>query len=263
MDPGRLTAPHHPPSGHWRPELPAGRGGPQRIPRPAGARPGPGPDWAGSAAVLPTAVDVALVRAAMGAPPPERPNEALPAELPSASPRPAAVLCAVFDEERDGLAQAHVLLTRRSSRLRTHTGEISFPGGRLEPGEAAVDAALREAEEETGLDPALVEVIGTLSPLATVTSRAGITPFVAALPGRPSLRANADEVDAILTVPLAELWAPGVHREELWPRPDGGVHPVTFFELVGDTVWGATGRMLRELLDRIFGAAARLRPEAP
>ena len=195
---------------------------------------------------------MAAVRAAMEVPPPERTNEALPVELPTHSTRAAAVLCAVFDEAVDGVGQAHVVLTRRSSRMRTHTGEVSFPGGRLEPGERPVDAALREAEEETGLDPASVEIVGTLSPLATFTSRAGITPFVGVLPGRPSLRANPHEVEVILTVPLVELWAPGVHREELWPRPDGGHHPVTFFELPGDTVWGATGRMLRELLERVY-----------
>jgi 8-oxo-dGTP pyrophosphatase MutT (NUDIX family) len=239
------------------------RGGPQRIPRPAGVRPGPGPAWAAPGAFRPAAVDTALVRAAMAVPGGAVDVVTLPAEFrPSA--RPAAVLCAVFDETVDATpdgtvgsgVQAHVVLTRRSSRLRTHTGEVSFPGGRLEPGEAPLDAALREAQEETGLDPASVEVVGTLSGLSTLSGSAGISPFVGVLPGRPVLEANPAEVAAVLTVPLVELWHPGVYHEELWPLPDGGRHAVTFFDLVGDTVWGATGRMLRELLDRVYAAAS-------
>jgi 8-oxo-dGTP pyrophosphatase MutT (NUDIX family) len=140
---------------------------------------------------------------------------------------------------------------------------VSFPGGRLEPGERPLDAALRESQEETGLDPSTVEVIGRLPGIATVTSSSGITPFVGVLPGRPRLRPNPAEVAAVLLVPLVELWSPGVHHEELWPRPDGGMHAITFFELVGDTVWGATGRMLRELLDRVYGVVAERPGGAP
>ena len=170
--------------------------------------------------------------------------------LPGANRRPAAVLCALFEEDD----QAHVVLTRRSSRLRSHTHQVSFPGGRLDPGEQPLDAALREAREEVGLDPAGVTVLGRLSPLRTTANPAPITPFVAALPRRPVLVPNPAEVERAFTVPLVELTHPEVYREEIWTFPDGGERPMQFFELIGDTVWGATARMLTELLDVVLGA---------
>ena len=136
---------------------------------------------------------------------------------------------------------AHVVLTRRTWALRTHRGEVSFPGGRVDDGESPVDAARREAEEEIALDP----VARSRSSASSTTSppcRAGpsIVPFVGALPGRPDTTPNPAEVDAVLHVPLAELLDPAIFREEIWTFPGGYDQPITFFELVGDTVWGAT-----------------------
>jgi 8-oxo-dGTP pyrophosphatase MutT (NUDIX family) len=155
------------------------------------------------------------------------------------------VLCALFDEQ----AEAQVLLTRRSSHLRSHTSQVAFPGGRLDPGETALAAALREAREEIGLDPSDVDVFGRLSTMRTWASSALITPFVAALPDRPILHPNPAEVERAFSVSLAELSDPAVYHEELWTSPDDGLErSMYFFELIGDTVWGATARMLRELL---------------
>jgi 8-oxo-dGTP pyrophosphatase MutT (NUDIX family) len=168
--------------------------------------------------------------------------------LPGRSSRPAAVLCALFD--LDG--QAHVVLTRRSSRLRSHSHQVSFPGGRLEPGESAVSAALREAEEEVGLDPLGVEVIGRLTQMRTALNPAPITPFVGVLAARPSLRPNPAEVERAFTIPLVELTDEDVYRQELWTFPDGLERSIEFFELIGDTVWGATARMLTELLEVVL-----------
>jgi 8-oxo-dGTP pyrophosphatase MutT (NUDIX family) len=171
-------------------------------------------------------------------------------ELPGMNMRPAAVLCPLFEED----GETHVILTRRSTQLRSHTGQVSFPGGRLEDGEAAVAAALREAAEEVGIDPAEVEILGQLSPLATISSGAGITPFVGALPGRPVLRPNPAEVDRAFDVPLAELVTEGVYHVELWEMPGVGWREMFLFDLPGDTVWGATARMLGELLELVFEA---------
>ena len=116
-------------------------------------------------------------------------------------------------------------------------------------GEESEAAALREAREEVGIDPSSVEIIGRLSSLRTVLNPSAITPFVGVVPARPRLVPNPSEVERAFDVPLVELLDPEVYREELWTFPDGTEHPMQFFELVGDTVWGATARMLIELLD--------------
>jgi 8-oxo-dGTP pyrophosphatase MutT (NUDIX family) len=163
------------------------------------------------------------------------------------------VLCALFDDGPAGpdTRQAQVVLTRRSSRLRSHAHQVSFPGGRIDPGEAPLAAALREAQEEVGLEPAAVRILGELTQLWTFTSPAPITPFVAQLPDRPVLHPNPAEVERAFTVPLIELIDPEVYREELWELPDGSQRSIHFFELWNDTVWGATARLLRELLDLV------------
>lgn len=226
---------------------PLRRGGPQVIPRPALWRPCPPRLRAAPPAI--TVADVSAALAARGAAV-ERPTGEVPAvALPGPPRRPAAVLCALFDEG----GQAHVVLTRRSSRLRSHTHQVSFPGGRLDPGEDLLAAALREAQEEVGIEPSDVQVVGRLTPLRTVVNPAPITPFVGVLPGRPTLVPNPAEVERAYTVPLVELLVPGVFRCECWTFPDGTERPMHFFELVGDTVWGATARMLVELLELTVG----------
>jgi 8-oxo-dGTP pyrophosphatase MutT (NUDIX family) len=162
--------------------------------------------------------------------------------------KPAAVLVPLFEEA----GETSVILTRRSSRLRSHTGEVSFPGGRVDPGEAPLAAALREASEEIGLAPDEVEIVGQLSALSTISSAAAITPFVGALARRPLLNPNPAEVERVFDVSLAELASDGVYHEELWELPEMGWRHMNFFQLAGDTVWGATARMLRELLELIF-----------
>jgi len=143
--------------------------------------------------------------------------------------------------------QPTVLLTLRAARLSSHAGQVSFPGGRIEAGETPEQAALREAEEEVCLDPAAVEVVGELDHLATVVSRSHIVPIVGRLAARPELRAGTSEVDRILYVPLAELLRSDTYRQEQWGS--GGVErPMHFFFLDDETVWGATGRVLVQLL---------------
>jgi len=229
--------------------VPPGRGGVQHIPRPHGARAGGPPPWAGVPASdrRPT---LAAVRGALaGLDPPVRSVR----ETLGAITRPAAVLAPLYDEHR----AAMVVLTRRTWSLRSHRGEVSFPGGRVEPGETPADGALREAKEEIDLDPSAIEVIGELDHLATVASGSFIVPLVGALPGRPHTTPNPAEVDLVLHVPLAELLDPAIYREEIWTFPDGVDRRIFFFELVGDTLWGATAAMLRQLLGLVTGTLGR------
>jgi peroxisomal coenzyme A diphosphatase NUDT7 len=159
--------------------------------------------------------------------------------------RVSAVLIALVDGD-DGV---EVLLTRRSMHLRNHRGEISFPGGRLDPGETPLETALRESHEEVGLDPSLPTIVGELGHLNTIVNRSYIVPIVSVLPERPELAPQTAEVDRVLWTPLAELTRPGTYRMERWGRPPLD-RPLHFFELDDETVWGATAHMLVDLLSR-------------
>jgi 8-oxo-dGTP pyrophosphatase MutT (NUDIX family) len=203
---------------------------------------------------------VADVRAALAPLGPPQPSARELVDGPRRPGRPSAVLAPLYDAPVDGhgeAAGAFVVLTRRTWGMRTHEGEVSFPGGRVEPDESPLDGARREAHEEIGLDPGSVEIIGELDHLATVSSGSFIVPYVGALPGRPETVPSPDEVEAVLHVPLAELLEPGIFREELWTFPGGYVQAITFFELVGDTVWGATASLLRQLLGVVTGTLGR------
>ncbi len=212
-------------------------GGAQIIPRP--------PVWSPGGAVAPAAHPLSLtvddVRRALADSPPGRPATPM---FPDA--RRSAVLVALADGEQG----AEVLLTRRSRHLRNHRGEISFPGGRTDPGETAEDTAWREAHEEVGLDPALVSPFAELDHLSTVVSRSYIVPVVARLPSIIPLAPASPEVERVLWLPLAELVRPDTYRSERWGRSptDRLLH---FFELEDETVWGATAAILVDLLTRI------------
>jgi 8-oxo-dGTP pyrophosphatase MutT (NUDIX family) len=157
--------------------------------------------------------------------------------------RASAVLIALFDGDHG----AEVLLTRRAWHLRSHRGEVCFPGGRQDDGETSIQTALREAHEEVLLDPFHVTVVGELDHLATVASHSLIVPIVARLDRRPVLSAGTSEVDRIFTTPLVDFLRADTFREEHWTR-DNVTFPVPFFELDDETVWGATARLLRDLL---------------
>jgi 8-oxo-dGTP pyrophosphatase MutT (NUDIX family) len=157
--------------------------------------------------------------------------------------RVSAVLIALVD----GPDGAEVLLTRRSMQMRNHAGEISFPGGRLDPGETPIQTALREAHEEVGLDPDLPAVVGELAHLNTIVSKSYIVPVVSVLDHRPPVEPRTAEVDRVLWTPLAELARAGTYRMEMWGRPPME-RPLHFFELDDETVWGATAHMLVDLL---------------
>jgi 8-oxo-dGTP pyrophosphatase MutT (NUDIX family) len=210
-----------------------GRGGEQRIPRPPTARPGGPAPWSHLAAGE-RRLTLAQVRERCAALPPPQPP---PFEMPDS--RPAAVLVPLF--EADG--EAHLVLTKRPDTMPTHRGEVSFPGGGMRTGidETLLDAALRETDEEIGLPPAAVEIVAELDTLATVGSRFTITPFVGLVDPLPELVPHPGEVVKILEVPLSELLDDDAFHEEFWGSPD---RAISFFELPGETVWGATARVL-------------------
>ncbi len=158
---------------------------------------------------------------------------------------PAAVLVPIIHGERPG-----ILLTKRSSRLKSHAGQVAFPGGRVEPGDASVEAAaLREAHEEIGLHAGHVEVAGRLPDYVTGTGFL-IAPVLALLPDGLELTPSEAEVEAIFTLPLAVLLDPnaperrrayfrGRSREFwVWPHPD-------------HYIWGATAAILVNLAHRL------------
>lgn len=218
---------------------PSGRGGPQSIPRPPTARLGAAPSWA---ALTPEQRRVSVHDLVQFLDPVDVVD---PVHVEGRAP--AAVLAPCYDSD-DG---ATIILTRRAWHMRSHTGEVSFPGGRFEIGDADLRAtALRETHEEIALHPDLVHVVGQLPQLTTVSSPAAIVPYVGTLEERPTLIPEPGEVDGILEVTIEELLDPAIHRSEIWSR-DGVDLEITFFELVGDTLWGATARMLRSLFDRM------------
>ncbi|HUK66895.1 MAG TPA: CoA pyrophosphatase [Anaeromyxobacteraceae bacterium] len=163
--------------------------------------------------------------------------------LPEGGLRRAAVLVPLFEQE----GEVHVLLTLRRSDLRHHAGQVSFPGGRLEPGEEPRAAALREAQEEVGLEPGRVELIGQLDETLVLATGFRLTPWVGVVPYPYPYVAHPGEVDSLLYIPFSSLLREGVHRKE--PREAFGVvHQVHYYELPSVTVWGATARVLHQLL---------------
>lgn len=242
-DPGRSR---------WSESLEPGRGGPQLIPRPHEVELDGAPAWA-AAQHHPTRLSLADIAYRLDGLSIER-----SLHMVGGADRRSAVAI-VLSEGAEGI---EVLLTRRAWHMRTHRGEIAFPGGGEEHGDVfPVGTALREACEEVALDARIVSPIGALDPMLTVSSNRAVVPVVFATEQRPTVIESPDEVDAILHVSFRELLEPGCYRRELWTwnEPDSPRlyrHPVHFFELFGDTLWGATASMLNQLLTVVYAPEA-------
>jgi len=163
---------------------------------------------------------------------------------------PAAVLVAVTDRPEPG-----VLLTLRQPHLRRHAGQIAFPGGRVDPEDKdVVAAALREAREEIGLDPALVEVVGT-SDVYRVGTGYAVTPVVGVIPPDLALAPHEAEVAAVFETPLAFLLASGNHARKsmVWEGRERRFHEILWEDR---RIWGATAAMIVNLAARLRGTIA-------
>ena len=169
---------------------------------------------------------------------------------PAAPLTPAAVLVGLVERE-GGLT---VILTRRSDNLRSHTGQVALPGGRRDPGEAAWQTALREAEEEVGLDPAYVDLVGLMTPYRTGTNYL-ITPVVGFVRPGFTLTANPDEVADIFETPFGFLMDPANYEEREMQSADGVTRRFYAATHEDRYIWGVTAYLLRSLYERLYGAA--------
>ena len=164
--------------------------------------------------------------------------------------RKSAVLLALFEED----GELYLAFIRRASTLRSHSGEIAFPGGGVERGDASLAVtAMREAQEEIGLDPERVEMLGVLPPVFTVVSNYLIVPVVAYLPrGLGLLTLEPSEVTELILAPLRKLADPAIAHTEEWTR-GGRTRTMYFYDYGSYHIWGATGRILHAFL-RILDA---------
>jgi 8-oxo-dGTP pyrophosphatase MutT (NUDIX family) len=163
---------------------------------------------------------------------------------------PAAVLVGLV--ERDGVLA--VILTRRADSLRRHTGQIALPGGRCEAGETPWVAALREAHEEIGLHPGLVDVVGLSTPYQTGTGFF-VTPVVGMVDAAFEATPNPDEVADVFETPFGFLMDPANHQRQEMRTPEGTRRRFYAMTWEDRRIWGATAGMLRALYDRLYGAA--------
>jgi 8-oxo-dGTP pyrophosphatase MutT (NUDIX family) len=161
--------------------------------------------------------------------------------------RPAAVLVPI-QERVDG---DHLVLTQRAEGLNSHSGQVAFPGGKVElidPG--PLEAALRESQEEVGIDPRHVRILGQLDQV-TAASSFLVTPFVGVIPFPYTFSLNPAETAAVFSVPVTALLDPNCMTVESRPlNPRGSTY---HFQYEGWDIWGATAKMIKQLLELAYG----------
>jgi len=158
---------------------------------------------------------------------------------------PSAVLVPIYQKQ----GQYYILFTQRTEKVKDHKGQISFPGGACEKEDGSpVNTALREATEEIGLKASDVEVLGELDDMATIGSGYIISPFVAAIPWPYQFKLDEWETEELIEVPISALFDKNCVRQET-DVLDGQVVTAYFYHYQGRVIWGATARILKQLLD--------------
>lgn len=160
---------------------------------------------------------------------------------------PAAVLIPFLRSGDDW----SVVFTRRSDNLRRHSGEISFPGGMVDEGEDSKAAALREAHEELGISSESCDILGKLPAVHTVVSGVLIDPWIAVIT-QNEFEPSPSEIEEVLRVPLSVLMDPSSYRVQRFIR-SGHIFPSPAFDVGDVTIWGATARIVRSLIDLLVG----------
>jgi len=168
-------------------------------------------------------------------------------DISSGTGHPSSVLIPLFPDDDN---EVNVILTLRTDSIR-HAGQISFPGGRSDPGESLAETALRECEEEVCLSRNEVEIVGSLTPLYLYRTDNRINPFVGLIDKKPELKRNPGEVEEIITVPLKRLYSgQDFKREE--KHFEHNSFDVPYWDIHRVPLWGATAMIMSELLE-IYG----------
>jgi 8-oxo-dGTP pyrophosphatase MutT (NUDIX family) len=186
--------------------------------------------------------------------PPHAPRSEYPHALVSRqgeAPRAAAVLVPLQEIDQEW----HVVFTRRTNSLPDHSGQVAFPGGRMDPEDESPEAtALREAQEEIGLDPASVRVMGRLDSFVTITNFC-VTPVVGVVPWPASFRPALEEVSRVFTIPLA--WLADNENveitERILPEPFSPIPVIYFKKYDSEVLWGISAQITLNLLEILFG----------
>jgi 8-oxo-dGTP pyrophosphatase MutT (NUDIX family) len=179
----------------------------------------------------------------------ERPRTR-PEDLPGRG-RIAAVMILLYPDQSVSESVPRLVLTKRHSQLSKHAGQISFPGGRQDPGESLRQTALRETHEEIGISPNGIDVLGQLNSVYIPPSDFTVTPFVGWYSGQPSFVRAPEEVDEIIETSLTHLLDPATMVFGEVGIEDGRTLKVPYYQLGSHRVWGATAIILSELIERL------------